>query len=103
MVKFRCYRCGKELKKPIEQNARYITATDTKTSAIIDVVDIRYKSKTGEVIVDKKEISIGEMHSLMATDVKEVLDFHIKSKPKVVQGTGLICFSCEKETDTVIW
>ena len=112
MVRYSCYRCGKTIKNPVEQNARYITARDVFS----EITELRY-SLEFDNLEGKREkyenMSYNELEKRRRENSKnhpgithEYMPFWEETEKETVvkcQGTALVHTGCVRDGDTVIW
>ncbi len=77
-MKIPCYRCGKEINTPNNNNADYIMAEDTVGREARELL-----------------LSPARLFGLIRAKT-EIIE-------EDVQKTGVICPDCYRETDTIIW
>lgn len=126
----KCFRCNKEIDTPDASNADYIIAPDTLVMEPREIlVALKHNDVTLTKEAQKLEVRIfaeGETTRLEPKypglkiadseyDAVEIPNFKasknivglVKVKSKVkdknIQKTGIICPSCYRGTDTVIW
>lgn len=106
-----CYRCGKPIDTPDSRNADYILAQDTVVKEMREILVVKKHnaatmeaSKYPELQIDDSEYDEVEVDSF---DQVRDLEFVVKVLPKEVeqniQKSGIICPSCYRDTDFVIW
>ena len=109
----RCFRCSKDIATPSERNADYIIAGDTVAREEVDVlVALRHNMKTlekrdTELAIDDSEYDEVEVPSFSAVSsivpAEDLVKVVARKALKDIQKTGIVCPTCYRPTDTVIW
>lgn len=91
-----CIRCSKDLGHADSSNADYVIANEfivkEKREQFYAITD----GDKGEVFTPIKQTT----DSLLIPDVKRI---EVKIEETDIQKTGIVCPSCYKKTDTLIW
>jgi len=102
-----CYRCGIELGAADARNADYVIAEDTKKDEPREVLiaykhndTTRSKLSRSEVISDE---DYDQEEITDSSQLVEVAKTKTEYKIKTIQKTGVVCPSCYKPTDFIIW
>ena len=106
----KCFRCDKEIESPNSRNADYVIANDAIASEEVDVLEAIQLTEEGKKL-KKAGLTIAEEH-IIRTEVPnleeagwlpDVERVEAVRKMKPIQKTAIICPSCYKRTDKVIW
>ena len=106
----KCFRCGKEIDTPNDDNADYVIASDMiateKRETLValkeNAATLEAKSKGGTVkLADYTQEEITSTDMVM--DAKDVFQIITLQKDKQIQKTGIVCPDCYLPTDIVIW
>ena len=105
-MRYKCYRCGKPIKNPVEEHGYYVTGKDITTECIEEVYDVEYK--VDKKVHKKRGLSLDELEAYKSaiTDISKDPDSwkeSIRRKTRQQQGTGLIHKTCVREGDLIIW
>ncbi|MBA7559157.1 hypothetical protein ES708_00771 [subsurface metagenome] len=108
----KCFRCSKEIDTPDASNADYVMAEDTKGKEIKEsLVALRHNQATLGKQNRKEEITEEEYDGVIVASYEEaqrdlgedLVKVIVKPAEVEIQKTGVICSSCYKDTDFVIW
>ena len=108
----KCFRCGKEIDTPDASNADYVMAEDNKGKEMREsLIALKHNQATlgkqsrEEEIIDEEYdavivASYEEAQKNLGEDLVKVI---VRPVEMEIQKTGIICPSCYKDTDFVIW
>jgi len=102
-----CYRCKEQLteKRPISKYVDYVIAKDiTATNEENVLIALMHNQGTLKKLEAKEPIMDDEYTRTPFIDTLEnVAKVVTELQKEIVQGTGLVCPKCYRDTDTVIW